>query len=105
MLVDKSFQFLQVSLLQSLPQGVEEPKVVLEVMDHEQDPRQELVGQEEVVNVGARVVPTAVTRAALHQGTEILSIPEQEAHVKGGGNSSICSTQINNRCVVCKEIE
>lgn len=52
---------------------------MLEVVHHEQDASQQLVGHEEVMEVGASVPLTAVTGAAFQQRAKIILVSEEEA--------------------------
>lgn len=52
---------------------------MLEVVHHEQDTGQQLVGHQEVMDIGTSVPLTAVTAASFQQRTEIIVVSKEEA--------------------------
>lgn len=61
---------------QGMSQGTEEAVIVGCVVDHEQDSGQKLIGHQQMMHVCPLVVPTAVASAPLHQGPEVILVPD-----------------------------
>lgn len=74
LLEDQFLELIQFAVSKGIPNGTEETKVVLEVVHHEQDTRQQLVGHQEVMDVGTSVPLTAVTAAPFQQRTKIIVV-------------------------------
>lgn len=66
---------------------------MLEVVHHEQDTGQQLIGHEEVMDIGASMPLTTVTGASFQQRTKILLVSKEEAMLD---NINARKTQSNN---------
>lgn len=74
---DELLQLCQPVTLQCFPDRVEKSKVVFKVVYHKQDPGQQFIGHQQVVNVSTSVVLTAVTGTPSHQWAKVLLVPEK----------------------------
>lgn len=63
-------------------------------MHHEQDTRQELLGHEEVMDVGTSVSLTTVTGASFQQRTKIILVPKKEAKLDNKGKKTHSSNKV-----------
>lgn len=72
---DELLQLIQPVVSQCISNGVEEAEVVLKIMHHEQDASQQLIGHQEVMDIGSTMVLTAVTGASMYQRTKIIPVP------------------------------
>lgn len=62
---------------------MEKSKIVFKVVHHEQDPSQQLVGHQQMVDVRTSMILTAVTGTPSHKRIKVLLVPE-----KGSYNAS-----------------
>ena len=69
------FEVRESVLGQCPAQRLEEAQVVGSVVQHEEHPRQQLIGHQQVVHVRPLVVAAAVARTAEHQRTEVFAVP------------------------------
>ena len=72
---DSRLKQLELVVGQRGSQGPEEGGVLGGVVEHQQHPRQQLIGHQEVVQIGPLVVGAAVAAAALHQRSEVPPVP------------------------------
>lgn len=56
---------------------MEKPKVVFKVVHHKQDPSQQLVGHEQMVDVRTSMILAAVTGTPSHEWIEVLLVPDK----------------------------
>lgn len=70
---------------QCIPDSAKEAEIMLEVVHHKQDTSKQLIGHQEVMDVGSTVVLTAVTGATLYKGTKIILVSKEE----GGKRATI----------------
>lgn len=59
---------------------MEKSKVVFKVVYHKQDPSQQFVGHQQMVDVRTSVILTAVARTPPHQWVKVLLIPEKGSY-------------------------
>lgn len=74
---DPALEDVQFIAGQGFSQVSEEAVIVGCVVDHEQDPSQQLIGHQQVVKVRPLVVRAAVAATPFHQGPEVVSVPAQ----------------------------
>lgn len=74
---DEFFQLWQCVTFECFPDGAEKLEVVFKVVCHKQDTGQKLVGHQQMVDVRASVILTAVTGAPAHERAKVFLVPER----------------------------